>query len=108
MGAGLTLAGMTKPDAAWNFFDLKKLIFEPTKWSPDLIIVFPVALAVHSLIFWKVVMKRKTPVFDDHFHIPTNKVIDKELVGGAALFGLGWAIGTVDFATLCSTFQNFD
>jgi uncharacterized membrane protein YedE/YeeE len=49
---------------------------------------------VHAAIFWRVIMQRKAPVYDDHFHFPTNPVIDKELLAGSALFGIGWAIGT--------------
>ena len=39
-------------------------------------------------------MKRlRRPVFDDTFHVPTNRKIDVPLVIGSALFGLGWGIG---------------
>jgi uncharacterized membrane protein YedE/YeeE len=51
--------------------------------------------------------RRSSPVVDDKFHLPTQRQIDLPLVGGAALFGVGWGLAGIcpgpafaDLATL--------
>ncbi len=36
---------------------------------------------------------------DAKFNIPTNKKIDRQLILGSALFGVGWGIGNLCHAT---------
>jgi uncharacterized membrane protein YedE/YeeE len=43
----------------------------------------------YRLIFGKGPEK---PVMDDTFHVPQNRVIDTRLLGGSAIFGVGWGI----------------
>ena len=38
------------------------------------------------------VWRRATPLFEDRFQVPNSNVIDARLVGGSALFGIGWGI----------------
>jgi uncharacterized protein len=45
-----------------------------------------------TFIGYRLVLPRKAPLFDSSFHLPTSKLIDARLVGGAAIFGLGWGI----------------
>lgn len=41
----------------------------------------------------RIILRRRSPVFDDAFHLPTRKDVDMRLVAGAALFGVGWGLG---------------
>jgi uncharacterized membrane protein YedE/YeeE len=80
---GLGMSGMTNPQIVKGFLD----IFG--EWDWRLAGVMIGAIGVHAVTF-HFIMKRKTPVFDLEFHVPKSKVIDKELIIGAVLFGIGW------------------
>lgn len=84
-GAGIALAGMINPAKIFNFFD-----FAGT-WDPSLAFVMGGALIVTG-IGYRLVWKRKAPIFDVAFHVPTRRDLDPALIGGSALFGLGWGI----------------
>lgn len=84
-GAGIVISGMGNPAKVLNFFD----IFGT--WDPSLMLVMGSALAV-TFVGYRFVLKRPTPVFDKVFHLPTKKDIDKPLVVGSAIFGIGWGI----------------
>ena len=84
-GAGIALSGMINPAKIFNFFD-----FAGT-WDPSLAFVMGGALAV-TFIGYRLVWKRKAPIFDLQFHLPTGKDLDPALIGGSMLFGLGWGI----------------
>ena len=84
-GAGVTLSGMVNPMKVLNFMDLFG-IFDPT-----LIFVMGAGLLV-TLIGYQLVFKRAKPLFDTQFFLPDTNLIDTRLVGGAALFGLGWGL----------------
>lgn len=84
-GAGIALAGMINPDKVLNFFDLAG------QWDPSLAFVMAGALAV-TLIGYRLVLRRPGPLFDLRFHLPTRRDLDPALIGGAALFGIGWGI----------------
>jgi len=84
--AGLAISGMTKPSKIVGFLDISGA------WDASLAFVMLGAIAVH-FVAYRVVMRRSAPLFDTKFHVPTRKDIDLRLVLGAALFGLGWALG---------------
>lgn len=84
-GAGVTLSGMVNPMKVLNFMDLFG-IFDPT-----LIFVMGAGLLI-TLIGYQLVFKRAKPLFDTQFFLPDTNLIDARLVGGAALFGLGWGL----------------
>lgn len=84
-GTGIALSGMINPAKVLNFFD-----FAGT-WDPSLAFVMGGALIV-TAIGYRFVLKRKTPLFDTKFHLPTRKDIDLRLVAGSAIFGIGWGI----------------
>jgi len=87
-GVGIALSGMINPAKVLNFFDLAGT------WDPSLILVMGGALAV-TAIGYRLVFGRDRPLIDDHFHLPKASAIDARLVGGSALFGIGW--GTAGF-----------
>lgn len=41
---------------------------------------------------YRLVWRRASPLFEGAFQVPTSSVIDRKLVGGSALFGIGWGI----------------
>lgn len=84
-GIGLTISQMTNPAKVLGFLD----IFG--NWDPSLAFVMGGAMAVTTLGYF-LVWKRKSPIFEDQFHIPTNNKIDPPLILGAVLFGAGWGL----------------
>ena len=85
-GLGLIISGMSNPAKVLNFLDLAGT------FDPSLLFVMVGAILV-VFTGYKLVLKRNTPIFDNAFHIPTRKDIDKNLIIGSAIFGLGWGIG---------------
>ncbi|SPH24896.1 hypothetical protein DEA8626_03930 [Defluviimonas aquaemixtae] len=84
-GVGISISGMASPAKVLNFFD-----FAGT-WDPSLILVMGGALVV-TFIGYRVVFGWNRPVFAQTFQVPTRRDIDLPLIGGSALFGLGWGI----------------
>lgn len=84
-GAGIALSGMANPAKVLNFFDVAG------SWDPSLAFVMGGALVV-TAIGYTFVLKRKAPVFDRLFHLPTRRDIDLPLLAGSAVFGIGWGI----------------
>lgn len=82
---GLVLGGMTQPARVIGFLDFFG------SWDPSLMFVMGGAVVVHFALF-RVITKRRSPLFDERFHLPTRKDIDGRLVIGAALFGIGWGL----------------
>jgi uncharacterized membrane protein YedE/YeeE len=84
-GVGLALSGMTDTAKVLGFLD----IFG--NWVPDLAFVMGGAVAVTSLLF-TLVLRRGRPLFADAFSLPASRLIDGRLLGGAAIFGIGWGL----------------
>ncbi len=85
LGTGIAVSGMINPAKVLNFFDIAGT------WDPSLIFVMGAALLV-SGIGYRLVLKRPRPVFDIMFHLPTRRDLDPALIGGSAIFGIGWGI----------------
>ena len=84
-GLGIMISGMANPAKVLNFFDIAG------SWDPSLAFVMGGALIV-TLIGYRLVLKRPAPRFDRAYFLPTRRDIDVPLVGGSALFGIGWGI----------------
>ncbi len=84
-GIALTVSGMVNPAKIINFLDLTGT-FDAT-----LIFVMGGAVVVTAIGYY-VVFKQKQPLFAERFHLPTVKDIDVRLIGGSALFGIGWGL----------------
>lgn len=84
-GFGLALSGMMNPAKVIGFLDLAGV------WDPTLAFVMGGGLLVSLPGFW-LVRRRQGPLLGGAFQIPTRKDIDAKLLGGAALFGIGWGI----------------
>jgi uncharacterized membrane protein YedE/YeeE len=77
---------MTNPSKVVGFLDVAG------EWDASLAFVMVGAIAVHALLL-RVVRRRRSPLFDKDFHLPSRKDIDARLVVGAAVFGVGWGLG---------------
>lgn len=84
-GFGLSVSQMVSPEKVLNFLDLAG------DWDPSLALVMAGAVLV-SFAGYRLVRMRAAPLFDGSFHLPTRKDIDRPLVTGAALFGIGWGL----------------
>ncbi len=85
-GYGLALSGMLSPSKVVGFLDITG------NWDPSLAFVMGGGLII-TIISFRILLKRPHPMFGDRFHVPNRNDIDKRLVVGALLFGVGWAIG---------------
>lgn len=85
-GVGLTLAGMTRVEKVRGFLDFTG------RWDPSLAFVMGGAVLVHA-VAWRVVARRPRPVFAPRYELTTLRAVDGRLLGGAAVFGVGWGLG---------------
>jgi len=84
-GLGLSISEMVNPTVVLNFLD----VFG--QWDPSLIFVMGGALLTVAIGFRWIFIRQK-PLFSEKFHLPTAKDIDKNLVVGSAIFGIGWGL----------------
>lgn len=84
-GAGLTVGGMTDPARVRSFLDIAGA------WDPTLAFVMGGAVLVMALT-WVLQRQMLRPFFAEGFSLPDRSDITPRLVGGSALFGIGWGI----------------
>lgn len=84
-GFGLVLGGMTRPDVVLGFLD----VFG--HWNPQLAFVMGGAV-VTTALGYRWVLGRARPLLEPRFQLPTASTLDRRLLGGAALFGMGWGL----------------
>jgi len=84
-GVGIAVSGMINPAKVLNFFDIAGT------WDPSLAFVMGGAL-VTTFLGYRLVLRRAKPLIEARFQIPTARDIDARLLGGAAVFGVGWGI----------------
>ena len=82
---GLGISGMTQPAKVIAFLDVAGA------WDPSLAFVMLGAIGVH-LVFARRVQSAAAPRFAPAFSLPLATGIDRRLLLGAALFGIGWGI----------------
>jgi uncharacterized protein len=85
-GLGLGFSQMIDPQRVIGFLDLAGA------WDPTLAFVMGGAVAV-TLVAFRFVLKQPAPLLGGRFVLPTRSDIDRPLVIGAALFGVGWGVG---------------
>lgn len=83
---GLALAGMTQPSKVVGFLDFFG------DWDPSLAFVMGGAILVYSPVY-RLVTKRTAPLFASKWELPKRMGIDRRLLVGATLFGIGWGLG---------------
>lgn len=85
-GLGLVISGMVNPAKVQNFLDVAG------PWDPTLALVFLGALAVALPVYQWTLRHRSAPVVGEKFDVPSNNAITPSLIGGSALFGIGWGL----------------
>lgn len=84
-GAGLVISSMIDPSKVLAFLDVTG------NWDPSLVLVLGAAVTV-NFIGYRLVLRRSEPIFGDTFALPSRTDLDARLIGGSALFGIGWGL----------------
>ena len=84
-GAGMVISDMVNPARVLAFLDMTG------DWDPSLAFVMGGAL-IPSGLAYLIHRRMHAPVLADEFRVPASRRIDRPLVGGAILFGLGWGL----------------
>ena len=84
-GLGLAVSEMVNPLKVKAFLDVAG------DWDPSLTLVMGGAVIV-SFIAFRLTLRRPKPILATRFELPTRRNIDRRLVGGAAVFGVGWGL----------------
>ncbi|WJV54762.1 YeeE/YedE family protein [Pectobacteriaceae bacterium CE90] len=87
-GIGLLVSGMANPAKVIGFLDITRI------WDPSLAFVMGGAISVAFCAF-RSIRNRTQSVYGGPISLPTRTHIDKRLVGGAILFGLGWGLAGI-------------
>jgi uncharacterized protein len=84
-GAGVCISGMVRPSKVLAFLDFGGA------WDASLLLVMASALLLH-VAAWRIVRQLRAPRFGTSFPGPPSRVLDTRLIGGAAVFGVGWGL----------------
>ena len=84
-GVGMSLSGMANPARVLGFFDVAGA------WDPTLAFVMGGAM-VPMLVAWRLRARMERSVLGAELPGPASRTIDAKLIGGSALFGVGWGI----------------
>lgn len=87
-GAGLLISGLANPEKVLGFLDLSPA------WDPSLAFVMIGAIAV-GIIGFALVKGRKKAFCGVPILLQDNNTVDRTLVVGAILFGLGWGLAGI-------------
>ena len=84
-GVGLIVSGMADPAKVLGFLDLTGL------WDPSLALVMAGAIGVGAMAF-AIAGRRTTSLIGLDMKLPTSRELDRRLMAGSGLFGIGWGI----------------
>ena len=84
-GIGLLVSGMVNPAKVLGFLDLAG------RWDPSLALVMVGAIAIGAIGF-AIAGGRTTTFLGTPMLLPTARTIDRRLVFGGVLFGIGWGL----------------
>ena len=84
-GLGLIVSGMANPAKVIGFLDLAG------RWDPSLALVMAGAIAVGAIAF-AIARTRTASLLDAPMKLPSEQRIDRRLLAGALVFGVGWGI----------------
>ncbi|MCM8595360.1 DUF6691 family protein [Accumulibacter sp.] len=87
-GIGLIVSGMSNPAKVLGFLDLAG------PWDPSLALVMGGAIAVGFPAF-RLAARRKASLLGGPMQLPTARQIDRRLLAGSALFGVGWGLAGI-------------
>lgn len=85
LGAGLVVSQMVNPAKVLNFLDVAG------RWDPSLAFVLAGATGT-AFVGFRLVRRRTAPLFAERFQLPTARLIDRALLMGSAIFGIGWGL----------------
>lgn len=85
-GAGLAASDMNNPERVQGFLDLYG------GWDPSLMFVMVGALLIALPAYQLILKTQPKPLMAKRFYLPLSVKIDKDLILGAVLFGIGWAL----------------
>ena len=99
-GIGLAFGGMLDPSKVVGFLDIFGV------WDPSLAFVMMGGIMVNAAGYL-LLIRGKKPIFTEKFHLPDNIFIDRRLVVGSAIFGVGWGLaGLCPGPVVASLFLN--
>ncbi|MEO0377605.1 MAG: DUF6691 family protein [Cyanobacteria bacterium P01_A01_bin.17] len=84
-GLGLGLSQMVDRDRVLGFLDITGI------WDPTLLFVLGGAVSI-TIFAFRFVLQRSSPLISPKFYLPTGKDIDRRLLTGSAIFGIGWGL----------------
>lgn len=84
-GVGLSLSQMINPNKVQDFLDIAG------HFDPSLIFVMVGALSV-AMVSFKWIRKLSTPLLGGNFQLAKKTIIDKPLIIGGVIFGIGWGM----------------
>ena len=87
-GIGLLFSGMANPGKVLGFLDLAG------RWDPSLAMVMAGAIAV-GVAGFSVAKRRTRSLLDLPMEFPVATVIDRRLLIGSAMFGIGWGLAGI-------------
>ncbi len=87
-GIGLIIAGMANPAKVLGFLDLAGT------WDPSLAFVMGGGIAV-GVIAFVLAKRRSLSLLGLPMQMPSARHIDRRLIGGSALFGIGWGLAGI-------------
>ncbi|KIF79959.1 DUF6691 family protein [Noviherbaspirillum autotrophicum] len=87
-GIGLIIAGMANPAKVLGFLDLAGT------WDPSLAFVMGGGIAI-GLIAFTFVKRRSLSLLGLPMQMPSSRHLDRRLIGGSALFGIGWGLAGI-------------
>jgi uncharacterized membrane protein YedE/YeeE len=86
---GLVIAGMSDPAKVLNFLDLAAM--SAGTWDASLALVLIGANLV-TFLGYRAILGRSRPLFGGRFHLPSTREIDRRILVGPAVFGIGWGL----------------
>lgn len=84
-GLGLAISGMLNPAKVQAFLDVAGA------WDPSLVFVLGAGVLV-AFLGYRLALAFDKPLLDSRLHLPAKAQIDRPLVVGSALFGVGWGL----------------
>ncbi|EJD6499285.1 YeeE/YedE family protein [Providencia rettgeri] len=87
-GLGLVIAGMGNPAKILSFLDITG------NWDPSLLVTMAVAMVI-SGVSYVFIKRKRVSILSCPLQIPTNQIIDKKLITGSVLFGVGWGLAGI-------------
>lgn len=101
-GVGLTVSQMVDPMKVLNFLSVTE------SWDPSLAFVMMGAIGLFSIARIVYTKKNKLSIFRERINLKISNVVDKKLVIGSILFGLGWGITGLCPGPAVANISNLD